>query len=136
MTANLPPIDAMTRFRMEYDEYDARRAAELLIRRTIPRIVNCGGCGCGEYNCEGCYCQCDYPNCWAQHAPVSESESEGSEETEEEEEDHSEGEEEEDEEDEESEDEAWLGFPPSSRSMMAIDCHGCGCGNPRCGSCY
>jgi hypothetical protein len=87
MTANPPTIDAMTRFIMKCDEYETRIVAGLLTRNPLTRVVNCGGCGCGEYSCKGCYCQCDNRNCGTQHAPVSESESDGSEETEEEEED-------------------------------------------------
>ncbi|KAH8784594.1 hypothetical protein BGZ57DRAFT_972369 [Hyaloscypha finlandica] len=91
------------------------------MERQSRKTVNCRGCGCGEYNCDSCWCQCNDDNCDGPH-PENQS-----------------GDEEQDEEDdegEESEDEAGGDESASAVRILGVDCHGCGCGNPRCGSCY
>ncbi|KAE9366062.1 hypothetical protein N431DRAFT_517107 [Stipitochalara longipes BDJ] len=101
-------------------------------RKQARQFVNCHGCGCGEYNCDSCWCQCDDENCDGPH-PDNKSETKEQEDLGEEDEDDKE----ESEESEESDDDGTL-YEPSlmPRCIAAVNCRGCGCGNPRCVSCY
>jgi hypothetical protein len=92
------------------------------MKRQSRRTVNCRRCGCGGYNCDSCWCQCNDGNCDGPH-PENQSEGEGQDE-------------EDDEEGEESEYEAGGDESASAIRILGVDCRGCGCGNPRCGSCY
>ena len=92
------------------------------MKRQSKKTVNCRGCGCGEYNCDSCWCQCNDDNC---DSPHPENQSEGEEDDEED-----------DEEGEESGDEAGDDESTAAIRILGVDCHGYGCGNPRCGSCY
>jgi hypothetical protein len=92
------------------------------MKRQSRRTVNCRRCGCRGYNCDSCWCQCNDGNCDGPH-PENQSEGEGQDE-------------EDDEEGEESEYEAGGDESASAIRILGVDCRGCGCGNPRCGSCY
>ena len=99
-------------------------------RKRSRRIVNCDGCGCGEYNCDSCWCQCENEDCNGPH-PENQFENDDTDE-----EDEEEGDEGEDEDEDESDVEALYGPPVLPRRFAAVNCRGCGCGNPRCSSCY
>jgi hypothetical protein len=99
------------------------------MKRQSRKTVNCRRCGCGEYNCDSCWCQCNDDNCDGPH-PENQSRDEGQDEEDDKEND------EEDDEGEEGEDEAGGDESASAIRILGVDCHGCGCGNPRCGSCY
>jgi len=74
------------------------------------RIVNCDGCGCGELNCDSCWCQCDDENFNGPN-PANQLETDDSVDKEEEEDDDEEKEENDD-------DNAWYGRSSVSRQVV------------------